>query len=289
MPQLDPVPNAPLEKEKRQAATWFHALRDTICQAFQGIEEAFAQEKVGTPGTFVRKTWQRPGGGGGTMAKMHGQVFEKVGVNVSEVHGVFSESLRHKIPGALEDPQFWASGISLVAHMVSPLIPAVHMNTRMIVTKKHWFGGGMDLTPTVPDPLDTKHFHDVLKNTCDAHDPAYYPQYKAWCDDYFYLKHRQEPRGVGGIFYDTLDTGSWEKDFSFTQDVGRAFLDAFLPIVKKHLFSPWSPQQKEAQLIKRGRYVEFNLLYDRGTLFGFETGGNTEAILMSMPPSVKWP
>ena len=326
-----------IDDKKSAATAWFRNLRDTICAEFEKIENEFAiaeasrptspelssmefsSENSGSSSKFTRTPWQRPEGGGGEMSIMRGKVFEKVGVNISTVHGEFSETMRKEIPGADKDPRFWASGISLVAHMCSPLVPAVHMNTRMIVVGgenknsrsvdrpalssshregqqteagdnyKSWFGGGADLTPMYPVEQDTKDFHAAFKTTCDQHDPAYYDKFKAWCDDYFFLKHRGEPRGIGGIFYDYLDSGNWQKDFAYTQDVGKTFANIYPAIVRRHMHEQWTPQQREHQLVRRGRYVEFNLLYDRGTRFGLMTGGNTEAILMSMPPEVKWP
>ncbi len=278
------------DDHKKRASAWFEAFRDDLCAALEACEDD-VKSRPGEPGRFQRTPWRRGENeeGGGVMSVLKGRVFEKAGVNVSTVMGEFSEEFRDKIPGAAEDPRFWAGGVSVVIHPFSPLVPAAHMNTRMIVTAQGWFGGGGDLTPVFPIDEDTADFHAAYEAACAKFDETYYPKFKKWCDEYFYLPHRGEARGVGGIFYDNLNSGDWDADFAFTQDVGRAFLGVYPEIVRRHMDEDWSDEQRQAQLVKRGRYVEFNLLYDRGTTFGLKTGGNTEAILMSLPPEVKWP
>jgi coproporphyrinogen III oxidase len=279
------------DEQKAQAQAWFETLRDRLCAAFETIEDDYvaAHPNDGPAGRFVRTAWPREGGGGGgVMSIMRGRVFEKIGVNVSTVWGEFSPEFRGQIPGAGGDGKFWAGGISLVSHPRSPLVPAAHMNTRHLRTSKTWFGGGADLTPVYPNEADTRDFHAALQAACDAHGADYYARFKKWCDEYFFIKHRNEPRGVGGIFYDYLENG-WDRDFAFTRAVGEAFLELYPRLVRRHLFEPWTEEQRRQQLVKRGRYVEFNLIYDRGTLFGLKTGGNIEAILMSLPPEVAWP
>ncbi|HVC61694.1 MAG TPA: oxygen-dependent coproporphyrinogen oxidase [Acetobacteraceae bacterium] len=324
---LAPVAHLALREPAR---AWFEALRDRLCAAFEAIEDAMAGgvsdaaaggpamvaagesamaapaafgAAVGKPagraaGRFARSSWRRPtadgsDGGGGVISLMRGQVFEKVGVNVSTVWGAFSPEFRAQIPGAAEDPRFWASGISLVAHMRSPRVPAAHFNARLLITTKGWFGGGGDLTPMRPDTpealADAALFHAAFQSACDRHDPGYYAAFKAWCDRYFFLPHRDEPRGAGGIFFDHVSSGDAAADFAFVRDAGEAFLDAFPRIVRRRMGESWTEAERAHQLVRRGRYVEFNLIHDRGTLFGLKTGGNVEAILMSLPPLVAWP
>lgn len=287
-----------MENKKKITANWFLSLRNEICQEFEKIEQEFLSKNdnksnnkskitISQP-NFTKKQWNRPEGGGGEMSMMKGNVFEKVGVNISTVFGNFSEEFRHQIPGTENSPKFWASGISLVAHMHSPLVPAIHMNTRFIATQKNWFGGGSDLNPAIEFDDDTKDFHNCFKKVCDQYDKKAYQKYKKQCDEYFFIKHRNIPRGVGGIFYDYVNSGDFEKDFNFTKNVGLAFLDIFPKLVRRNMYNSWTVEQKKIQLIKRGQYTEFNLIYDRGTKFGLMTGGNIEAILMSLPPVAHW-
>lgn len=279
-----------IELKKKLASDWFISLRNEICETFETIENSSSNDKKIS---FQRKEWEREGGGGGTISIMKGNVFEKVGVNISTVHGVFSKQFREQIPGAEKNGKFWASGISVVSHMLNPHVPAAHMNTRFLITgdgknKKIWFGGGGDLTPTFDDKDAKDLFHQKFKDCCDKYDLSYYPDFKKWCDEYFYLPHRNEARGVGGIFFDYFYNDNWDKDFAFIKDVGKAFLSSYSQIIKNRFLTRFNDEDRKAQLIKRGRYVEFNLLYDRGTIFGLKTGGNTEAVLMSLPPSVSW-
>jgi len=292
----------PFEAEKARASAWFRSLRDEIVAAFEALEDA--QETgpyAGAPpgrfevGETTRATDDGADAGGGLMSVMRGgRVFEKVGVNVSAVYGRLGEKAQKAmaargVPGMEADPRFWASGISLVAHTQNPHVPAVHMNTRMFWTPHAWwFGGGSDLNPCIEYAEDTAAFHVALRDACDAHDPAYYPRFKAWADEYFYIPHRHRARGVGGIFYDDLNTGDWEADFAFTRSVGRAFLPAYVPLVEARRDTPWSDADRDAQLVHRGLYAEYNLVYDRGTKFGLETGHDANAVLMSLPPLAKW-
>jgi coproporphyrinogen III oxidase len=290
-PDAAPGTCLPDEVIRTRVAASFGELRDRLAEAFEAIEGDCPPHaaEAAAAGRFVRQPWDRPGGGGGVMSILRGRVLEKAGVNVSTVEGEFSPAFRARVPGAAEDPRFWASGISVVVHPRSPLVPVAHMNTRMIITSKRWFGGGADLTPVFPFAEDTADFHGALRAACEQHDPSYYPRFKAWCDEYFYLPHRNEPRGVGGIFFDDLATADLDADFAFVRAVGFAFLDVYPRIIRRRMLLPWTTEEKRAQLVKRGRYVEFNLLWDRGTRFGIETGGNPEAVLMSMPPEAAWP
>ena len=276
-----------LDDQQQRARAWFESLRTAICTEFEAIEA-----EAGSDAKFEYIAWDRTDpsgepGGGGVRGVMKGKVFEKVGVNVSTVGGSLEGDFAKSIHGAGEDPQFFATGVSLVAHMANPHVPAVHMNTRFLTTTKRWFGGGADLNPPMPYDEDTAEFHAALKAACGAHDPEHYPRFKQWADEYFYIPHRKTHRGVGGIFYDHLES-DWEADFAFTQDVGRAFLDVFPRLVRKRMGMDFTAEDKQRQLEWRGRYAEFNLIYDRGTLFGRKTGGNIDAILMSLPPMAAW-
>jgi coproporphyrinogen III oxidase len=286
---------APTEGRTERARAWFDALRDRIAAEFERLEDEAPPELYpGPAGRFELTPWMREAGGGGVAGFLRGRFFEKCGVHVSQVHGTFTPEMAATMPGAEDDPRFTATGISLIAHMVNPRAPAVHMNTRYLATSRGWFGGGADLTPTLDEQRsqqadDARLFHAAMQRACDRHHPDWYAAYKARCDEYFFLPHRNEPRGVGGIFYDHHDSGDWERDFAFTRDVGEALLDAFPKIARHRMDEPWTEADRQEQLVRRGRYVEFNLLYDRGTMFGLKTGGNVESILSSMPPMVAWP
>jgi coproporphyrinogen III oxidase len=283
-----------LDTQQTAAQTWFRSVRDRICSALETLEDEAGGDAPA--GRFERTAWDRPDpsgdhGGGGVMSVMKGRVFEKAGVNISTVHGQFSPEFAKQINGAAEDPRFFATGISLVIHPANPLVPAIHMNTRFLVTTKRWFGGGVDLNPAIPDDAETATFHNAVKALCDAHDPSHYPAHSKWAEEYFWVPHRNRHRGVGGIFYDHLDSvdpADWERNFAYTRGVGDLFVGLYPQLVRAKMHQPFTAEQRLAQLRYRGLYAEFNLVYDRGTTFGLKTGGNVDAILMSLPPEARW-
>jgi len=277
--------------KKKLVSGWFKLLQQTICYEFEKIEYDLGKKIGKRPKVFIKNTWKKSNikneGGGSYFIIKDGLAFDRVGVNFSEVSGKFSNKFRSQILGAKKNPSYWTSGISIVAHMKNPKIPAMHFNTRFVVTSQNWFGGGMDVTPSIKDQKESKLFHKKIRTMCNKHNSSYYLKYKKWCDNYFFLPHRKERRGIGGIFFD-YKRDNWKKDFNFIRDVGLCFLDCSKTIIGKKINRKWTEKQKNEQLLKRGRYVEFNLLYDRGTKFGLNTGGNVEAILMSLPPAAKW-